>query len=535
MDEYLLSLKIEEIATNTHFVSSLNSNPFKNMSIFLCLKKYVFCALCSISIVCSVFAQTPSRTTSKPSSATPSAPPIAKPDALPTTTTPSNVAAPRRPSVNPNDRTITLQEAVTLVLQNNTNLQKAQQQVLLQDLNIEQALQNYLPSASASANYGQNAGLSFDTRSGSLSSRSSSSFNTGVGFNFPIFESGHLNRISPELNQNAPAVKQARLEKEVSVLSVERAKEQLVLSVVTGYLEVLRADEQIGVQEENLVAQKQQLERIRQFVRAGTRAAVDELQQQANVAQTELQLLNGKRAFELAKTRLIQTLQLDPLQSYNFVAPSIANMDLNREVYHVNDMIRAALANRTDIKVQQATISANEMAIKLTRLARFPNIGFNAGMNTGYSSLAPNNFVKQLQDGWGANWGIGLNFTIFDKGQIRRQVQQAQIRKEGAQLDLTALEQSIAVEVRQSYLDYISAGKELDVSETQLNYTKQALDAEQNRYNLGASTLTELTQARTNYVNAQSQRLQAQYNLAFQKQLILYYLGQLKPEQVGKK
>jgi outer membrane protein len=487
-------------------------------------------------------AQTPSRTgrvTPKPSATpamqpTPTQPTTAQTPIQPSTVLPTpNTsilpdAATTRVAI-PDDRTILLEEAIRIALQNSTALQKAQQNVMLQDLNIEQAVDTYLPSADAGMRYNRAYGNSFDQRAGKLSSSSSSSFGTDVSFGIPIFQNGFLNRISPELNQNAPAVKQARLEKESATQTLERSKEQVVFGVVTGYLEVLRAREQIQIQEENLTAQRQQLLRIQQFVKAGTKAPVDEMQQQANTAQAELQLVQLQRAYELAKTRLIQTLQIDPFQEYNFQAPSIEGLNTNREGYNVNEMIRSAMANRNDVKAQKTTIEANELAIKLTRLSRFPSIAFSAGLGTGYSSNAANSFPRQMQDNWSANWGLSFNFTIFDKGQVRRQVQQAQIRKDAASLDLTSLEQSIAVEVRQSYLDYISAGKEFEVSQTQLNYTKQALDAEQSRYNLGASTLTELTQARANYVNAQSQKVQSLYSFVFQKQVMAYYMGLLKP------
>ncbi len=54
-------------------------------------------------------------------------------------------------------------------------------------------------------------------------------------------------------------------------------------------------------------------------------------------------------------------------------------------------------------------------------------------------------------------------------------------------------------------------------------------DAEQERYDLGVSTLTELTQARARFVEAQSARAQAVAQFVFQSKLIDYAVGTLDP------
>ena len=96
-------------------------------------------------------------------------------------------------------------------------------------------------------------------------------------------------------------------------------------------------------------------------------------------------------------------------------------------------------------------------------------------------------------------------------------------------LDLQNLEQNISLEVRQSYLDYQSAAKRLEVTAKQLRSARQANDVERERYNVGASTLVELQLVRASFVNAASTRAQAIYQFLFQAKVIDYYLGVLNP------
>ncbi len=46
---------------------------------------------------------------------------------------------------------------------------------------------------------------------------------------------------------------------------------------------------------------------------------------------------------------------------------------------------------------------------------------------------------------------------------------------------------------------------------------------------MGASTLVELTQSRTQYVSAAFDQIQARYDLVTQEIAVAYYLGNLEP------
>ena len=54
----------------------------------------------------------------------------------------------------------------------------------------------------------------------------------------------------------------------------------------------------------------------------------------------------------------------------------------------------------------------------------------------------------------------------------------------------------------------------------------QALEATQQRYNVGAATLLEVTQLRAQRVNAQSNMADAQYNLVLNQAAMAYFTGE---------
>jgi len=69
--------------------------------------------------------------------------------------------------------------------------------------------------------------------------------------------------------------------------------------------------------------------------------------------------------------------------------------------------------------------------------------------------------------------------------------------------------------------------KELESSERAVIAAERALETEQQRYEVGATTLIELNLANANFVQAQSNRIQAVYNFVFQEKLLDFYIGRL--------
>ena len=59
-----------------------------------------------------------------------------------------------------------------------------------------------------------------------------------------------------------------------------------------------------------------------------------------------------------------------------------------------------------------------------------------------------------------------------------------------------------------------------------------ALDAVQQRYNVGAATLLEITQSRNQLVQAQSALASAKYNLVLTQAVLSYYTGELDPNNI---
>lgn len=418
---------------------------------------------------------------------------------------------------------ITFNEAVQIALEQNINLKQAANAVDQQAVLVDRRRTAFLPSLSFNSNGRGGIGREFNTTTGNLVDQTTYGFSTGLSTNLTVFNGFGRMRDYEQAQTNLTA----------QDLRFERQRQAVVFSVMSNYLTLIERGEQVRIQQENLESQRQLLEQIQEFVNVGSRPISDLYQQQAQVATAELDLLNVQRLAQISEANLIQTLQLDPFDQYEFVVPSVEDADFVMQTYDVSDMLRQAYGQRPDLEAQQRSIEAAQLGIQVAESNYWPSISLSGGYGSGYSSAAEAiSFQDQFTDfNRQGDLTLQLSYPIFNRFTRRQNVQAAEIEYESAQFELEGLQQDIAVQVRQAYLDYLTAEKRLDVTQVQLQAAEQALEAEQERYNVGASTLVELSQARATFVQAAGNRVQARYNFLFQERLIEYYLGVLDPTQ----
>jgi outer membrane protein len=418
-------------------------------------------------------------------------------------------------------QTITFDEAVRLALERNITLQQAENQREIQAINVSRERMNFFPTVSLGTQGRQRYGRTFSEAEGQIVNEARD-FGAGVDASVNLFRGFG----------DVASYESASYQLEAGTSNLEWQRQTTVFSVMSTYLTLIERREVIGIREEALESQRQQLAQIEQFTAVGTRPISDLYQQQAQVATFELQLLEAQRLYQLSEATLIQLLQLDPFGNYAFEAPDVNELDLTVGEYNPGQLLRDAFDQRRDIESRQFAIEAADRNIRAARSTIWPSVNLTGGFGSNYSDVRALSFSDQFFDSnrYGSV-GLSLNFPIFDRFTTRNNVQQARVQLSSAELALEETRQDVAVQVRQAYLYYLTAVKRVEVTEVQLTAADQALEAEQERYNLGAATLVELSQARALQVEAASNRVQARYDLLFQERLIDYYTGRLVPGQ----
>ena len=185
-----------------------------------------------------------------------------------------------------------------------------------------------------------------------------------------------------------------------------------------------------------------------------------------------------------------------------------------------------ALAQRPDLSAQQKQIAAAREQVKAAAAGYWPTLDLSARLGSDYSSLLEPDFDQQFfDDRTGAQIGLTLAVPLFDRFLTRNNVAQARLRQHDAELALVKLGLQADAEYGQAVEDFLTAQKLIGVTEARLTAAREALAAMEERYRVGAATLVELTDARTQFTDAGYQRVKARFGLLRQRVALAYYRG----------
>lgn len=413
-------------------------------------------------------------------------------------------------------------DAVRIALHQNLTLKQAENSQSLSNAAVRQQQMQFWPTLSFSTNTAENLGRTFNQTEGRIVDQNAQSLSAGFSSSVTLFNGF----------QNVSQLRQARLSESASTSDVARARQTVVFTVASNFLSLVTLQEQLAVQEQNLAAQQALEAQVQRLVTAGTRSIADLYQQQANVASANSAVVTARRAVELAKVDLIQTLQLDAGKSYEFVSPAI-DSSATAPQYSLDDLLARAFSGRADLKAEALRVDVANEAVKSARSTRWPTIGLSVGVNSAYSSLTNTGFTSQLDQRRAGSVGLSFSVPLFDRGAASIAAQQAAIQADNAVLARDKQRQSVALDVRRAYLDYQSALDQLSATRAQQRSADLALSTTLERYRVGAATLVEVTQARAAQVSAASALVNARYNVVFQQSLMSYYTGELNPETVA--
>ncbi|MDZ7715454.1 MAG: TolC family protein [Balneolaceae bacterium] len=123
--------------------------------------------------------------------------------------------------------------------------------------------------------------------------------------------------------------------------------------------------------------------------------------------------------------------------------------------------------------------------------------------------------------------GLSLSIPIFSNWNRMNQIQTAKVNLKNAKLGLENTRLQVIQEVTQAYNDFIAYEKELESTQKALRAAEKTYETQLERYEVGAGTLIELSDANAQYIQAQANRAQAVINYIFQQKLLDYYIGKL--------
>jgi len=408
----------------------------------------------------------------------------------------------------PAPRRLTLQDAEAMALSQHPALQsaKALQRAALE--NPKQIRARQLPTVSASMTA---AGMtSEEARLFAGGLNSPSVFNR-------VASSVTVGQLVTDFGRTRNLAASADLRARAQEAFSSTTRAQVLLQVDRSYFAALRAQRVLEVAQATVKARTLVADQARTLQDSKLRSALDVTFARVNLEEARLLLSNAENEERSALAELANAIGNSVQESYELVEDPLPGVLADR----VDGLIEEALKNRPELKQARFEASAAERLAIAEKALRYPTV--SALANAGLATLHSDRF----QGEWAAA-GINMDIPIFNGGLFKARRSEAEARSEAALQLARDAENRIARDVRVAYLAAVNAYQRLQLTAQLLQQSEESLSLAQARYQLGLSSIVELTQAQLNVTRAQIAQVSAKFDYQGQRALLAFQIGSLK-------
>ena len=413
----------------------------------------------------------------------------------------------------------TLPECINYAIEHNISLKQRENTRRQNEVNLNTAKNSRLPDLNAgiseSLGFGRSLGMD-NTYSKNNTSNTSFQISTSV----PLLTG---NRIPNTIKLN-------QLNLEASTADLEKARNDIRTQIAQQYIQIVYDTEILAVAKRQIGIDSLQLYRLQEMERNGKATLTEVLQQKSTMEQSRLTATQAENTYRLDLLALSQLLELPSPEGFSIVIPTLPSnssslINVNPEIIY-----QEAIAVKPEVQAEQLRLKASDANILIAKSAKYPTLSFNAGLGTNYYKTLNGNykqdsFGSQIKNNFSQSLGLQLNVPIFNRYATRNSIKSASIDKENQQLVLDNVKKTLYKEIQQVYYNTIAAEAKYKSSLQAEVTSKDAFNLTQSKYENGKATITEFNESKNNMMKAESDLVQARYQLIYQKALIDFYRG----------
>ena len=446
---------------------------------------------------------------------------------------------------------LTLADAITLARRNNPTLQTASTARRTASAALRAANGAFLPNVNTSFTSGFREGRQTFFQGQSFGA-ANDQLSTDIG------ASAQMNLSLATLNDR----RAARANQEATEADIAGSEQQVRTNVTTQYLTALQAQARAVLQDTLVTTTAAQLQLARARFAVGSATQLDVQRAEVADGQQRVAALNARNQAAIEVVRLFQQIGLPavPDAKLDSNLPAVPDVELNTIVSQAresNPQLEAlrfreqsaarSVASARSTYYPSLSLSANVSAFtnRVTDVGQLISSGQRSTLNQRASCIRseevraqlglPNELSQCEQFTWTPqqealirdgqakypfdftrnpySLSVGLSLPVFNGFRREQQVEQANVQRRNAQIELRAQELRINADIAAASLSLNTARQTVTMQEQNVRAARTALELAQERYRVGSASLVELVQARSDYERAETDRITAVYDV----------------------
>lgn len=437
-----------------------------------------------------------------------------------------------------------LEKCISFAKQENLLIQQSELGIHQSQIQYEQAKNNQLPTANGTGQYGYNYGFSVNPINNQVVSKGLTSGSVGLN--------GVLNLFSGFQVQNT--IRQTEMNVGASRADWQQAKRDISLSVAQAYMSVLLAKELYLNTQTQLSSTQEQLSRIDKLIKAGTSTETARFTLEAQAATEQAAITNAENQIAIAMLTLRQTMNVPADIIFEIAQPDMKTVEPKLGNYEVAHIYKVAEGTQPNIIAADMRIRSALIGIELAKAQSRPTLSLYAQTNTRFSSIAqrpsgefttasqtvffngqPVEFAtmqplyekqplfSQLTRNWGLATGLNLSVPIYNRGQVKTNIQLAEINIKNAQLNSAQQKQNLRQAIERAYLDVKISFSNYTAILKQMEAQEKALSTIQKQLSFGVGNQTDFILSKNNLLRSQNDLIRAKYDFLFKEKILAFY------------
>lgn len=296
-----------------------------------------------------------------------------------------------------------------------------------------------------------------------------------------------LSQLITDFGRTSNLIASAKLQEKAKLADAEASREDIVLATDQAFYAVVEAQETLAVAIQTVSTRQALTDQVSALTSAKLKSDLDLSFAQVNLSQAKLLQLNAQNDLDAAKAGFTEVLGYERPMDFALIDDSGALPTLSPDP---DTLVAQAIQNRPDL---QSLRFSEEAALKFSKaqheqlLPTFSALGAVGGTPVG----SPQYFTTN----WYGAVGGNISVPIFNGFRLTAQASEATLQAQSASEATRELREQVVRDVRIAWLNANTAMQRVTVASELLKEADTALELAKTRYDLGLSSIVELSQA----------------------------------------